>query len=699
MTTEILDSVSTAWLEAYLKLNEDIFNFNMVKPLPSDWIEQTIVLPRETSAFPGNYSFQWSPYMKQIVNHVHPADSVRYITVMKCVQSGATAGLVIPGILYIMSQIPDNILFTGADVQLIKKTITERFDLVIRASRLDHLIRPNVIKRSNNRTGDTAQQKEFAGGTLTGLPTSNPNAIRFYSTKYNFNDDFDTTPQEAGKEGAAEELLEGRQVSFRGNAKTFRISTPTITQTSQIYQSYLLGTQNKWNWPCIHCGLYFPLDIKINCPDGDKAGLVWKLESVSKDLILDSVYLKCPHCRELISERDKFDINQKGEWISSIEKAIERRHESYLIPGLAGFAPWVTIAEKFLKANPPGGKPVLKYLKTFKNLYEGMPFEEMGESPRVTQLMENTCKYHPGVVPDDTCERDVNGKIIMLTLACDINGLMETGINEDIRLDWEILAHTSNGPTYSVDHGSIGTFKRTRDIKKSEEEQRENRLKWTLVEGSMGVNELGERVNNCVWKPFEEIIQKIYLGESGKEYSIHLTAIDTGHGEKYASLFIEKMQQLGLYVYGVKGRTDENGRKLQRDSLPVKRSVERPRTLYILEVDQLKDDLSQMMKLRQGDGGMQPSGFMNFPESRDGKYDLNNYFSHYEGERRKEVLAPGGGVVGFKWEKKNNQVQNHFWDVRVYNIAAPLIWVDLLKQSDPKYKNITWEEAVQLLID
>jgi phage terminase large subunit GpA-like protein len=283
-------------------------------------------------------------------------------------------------------------------------------------------------------------------------------------------------------------------------------------------------------------------------------------------------------------------------------------------------------------------------------------------------------------------------------MACDINGLMELG-NEDIRIDWEILAHTSYGQTYSIDHGSIGTFKRIRDIKKSQVESHENRIKWTLVNGSQATGEDGERITNCVWDPLEEIIEKTYIGESGEEYSINTTVIDTGHGEKHASLFIEKMQKKSTYVYGVKGHVEENGRKLQKDSSPVKRSTERPRMLYILEVDQLKDELSKMIKLRAGSDGTQPGGFMNYPQSRDGKYDHKNYFSHYESEKRNEVKNKGGEVTGYKWVKKNSQVQNHFWDVRIYNNAAPLVWLDLLRQSDPQYKNITWEEAIQLLID
>ena len=75
---------------------------------------------------------------------------------------------------------------------------------------------------------------------------------------------------------------------------------------------------------------------------------------------------------------------------------------------------------------------------------------------------------------------------------------------------------------------------------------------------------------------------------------------------------------------------------------------------------------------------------------------MRSYFSHYEGEKRVEVIK-NEQVVGFNWEKKNSQSQNHFWDVRIYNLAAREIYLDLLRRSDPKMKNLTWSEFCYLV--
>ena len=103
------------------------------------------------------------------------------------------------------------------------------------------------------------------------------------------------------------------------------------------------------------------------------------------------------------------------------------------------------------------------------------------------------------------------------------------------------------------------------------------------------------------------------------------------------------------------------------------------------------------MKLRTGMDGSQPEGFMNFPQPSNGKYTMKSYFSHYEGEKRTEVVK-NEEVVGFNWEKKNSQSINHFWDVRIYNLAAREIYLDMVKQTDTRIKSLTWSDFVELML-
>lgn len=669
----------------------------MSKPPICEWAERTLILPEETTRYPGSLDMDWTPYWREVLGHGHPSSPTRTVSVMKGSQSGYTTNVLIPLMCYVISENPDPILFTAADQNMAAKTIADRLDPVLHASGLSYLIRPHVIKRGNGPTGDTKLDKQFAGGGLTARGTSNPDTFRMFSAKIVLADDWDTAPANVGKEGEPKGLIQGRQTMYGDSALTYFGSTPTRTLTSQILKQYLLGTQKKWHWPCPHCGEYMVMDFRIELGDEKFAGIVWELDRYKK-LIKDSIFFKCPHCEALTNERDKYDLNKAGIWVSQVEQPVEDLHESYSINGLIippGFTNWTTIVQEYLSANPPGERTNAVANTTWLNQRMGLPSEESGEEPRVTELMKNTRTYQPGIVPDLTCAKDGNGRIMMLTLSCDLNGIMKPEL-QDVRLDWELVAHTTTGVTYSVDHGSIGTFKRNVHKTQEERDADGDRVKWTANHG----------IKNSVWKDFEDIMRKIYplesdlqpkAGESKGDdqgRSVDITIVDTGFCNSQAMQFIESIDD--CFIFGVKGRIEKNYRPIIRDTEPVKRSKESPNNLYIIEVNQIKDELAAHMQLREAEDGSFPSGYMNFPEPRDGKYTMKSFFNQYEAERRVEEIH-NGTVVGYKWEKKNNDVQNHFWDVRVYNLVAPLIYFDIFKRSDPaRYKNYSWEDFVAL---
>jgi hypothetical protein len=87
---------------------------------------------------------------------------------------------------------------------------------------------------------------------------------------------------------------------------------------------------------------------------------------------------------------------------------------------------------------------------------------------------------------------------------------------------------------------------------------------------------------------------------------------------------------------------------------------------------------------------------MNFPIPSDGKYLLTNYFSHYEAEHR--VLSAKAGHLSIVWEKKNSNAQNHFWDVRVYNMALRDVVVKLQAQELKLQRSFTWKDFVDLTL-
>jgi len=674
------------FLQNIKEIQEAIFSFNPIKLEPSEWVEQTVYLTSAESRYAGFFSYDRSPYSKEILDNLSPSSDVEMQGIMKCVQSGFTAGVVVNIIAYIMSQNPSQVIFVSGSDQLVRDTIRDRLDPVIQNSgNLKDLIRPNSLKKANHRTGDTDIKKEFVGGALTCL-TYKPSKLRQYSAKIVLADEFDDAPRNNLLEGSIRMLLQGRTVSFGNSKKLCYISSPTTKGVSNIEEVYEMGDKRKWNWICPHCNEYIPILWRIERENGTHGGIKWELDADDK-LIEESVHYECQKCCGKIEYKQKAKLNLTGKWIPTAVP-LRPQYRSYSFNAIcipSGFDDWVTLVNEWILACPKNEPIDIGLLKTFTNTRLGELWEDRGTTPRAIGLMNNVGSYEIGKIPDVTCETDGNGKIALISLCCDLAGIMDMPNKiEDVRIDWEIVAHTSNGQTYSINHGSIGTFKRSRWRNKQDREKESDREMWTFNHG----------LPNSVWNKFKEIIYNSLEGESGMFYDIDITLVDTGNFTKLAYNFITSIKD--RRIFGIKGDTVEKPRANDKNSPVISHSRENKGLLYILDVNMLKEQVAANMALIQGSDGTQPSGFMNFPQPSDGQYNLKNFFSHYESEVRVPVFK-NGVEIGYGWKKKRED--NHFWDVRVYGEASKEIFIADLKLQDPKNRNLTWNLFCDLIND
>lgn len=183
------------WRKRWKEIHEKIYDVNLVKKKPSDWVEENIILPDGVSRYKGPFSYNISPYAKEIVNRIASDDPARVVSIMKCAQIGLTQGLIIPGMAYIIAEDAYPILFMAGDKELAKTSIRERFDPIMQSSGLQGLIRPSVIRAKNQRTGDTDFSKEYAGGRMTVEGTNNVTKMRQISVKHIFADDWEAAPR------------------------------------------------------------------------------------------------------------------------------------------------------------------------------------------------------------------------------------------------------------------------------------------------------------------------------------------------------------------------------------------------------------------------------------------------------------------------------------------------------------------------
>lgn len=649
--------------------------------LPSDFVEDRRIMTSDVSAWAGKFSYNKTPYLKEIVNRLSSNDPARIVAVQKGSQIGFTAGVIEGGIVWIISEAPGPIIFMCGDKDLTREVVEKRLEQAIDSCRIRHLIRPNAQRAGGQRTGDTTSSKEFAGGWLLAEGVNNTNKLRNRSIMYGFIDDFDAADIEHKREGSFRNLIETRFASYAFKMKLFYISTPTIKGQSNIENVFILGDQRYYHVPCPRCGEFIVL--KWRC-DSDfdkntKAGIHFELDEVGK-LIDNAVGYICQKCGEFFKETEKTEMLLHGKWIPTAEPS-EPGYYSYHISSLyapAGMYDWKHYARKFLECYPNGlmNKANVPNLKTFLNLCLGQTYEERGRAPKIMQLALNTRNYKIGEVPCTLSETDGNGRIVMITCACDLNGKVD-----DARLDYEVLAYSETGSTYSIDHGSIGTFQRFLSTEKRELYTYRN----------------NEPLN--VWDVFlKDVLEKTYKGDNGKSFPIYAAGIDTGNFTYYANVFIDTHQDLmqPLFVCGLKGEADKI-RKIGADTPIFKKSSEKAH-LYLLQVNQIKDEIADRVELEwhEGSGLSQPNGFMNFPQPSGNKYTVKDYFSHFESEHKVAELNNDGSEIGHKWQKRHSTVINHMWDVAVYGRALREIFVDLFLKAS-KVKEISWGSFCEMM--
>jgi phage terminase large subunit GpA-like protein len=644
--------------------------------LPSDWAEKNRVMTSDVSPYPGKFKYERTPYLREVVDHLSPNSPARVISVMKGAQVGFSTGTIETGIGWIIDQNPGNILLLTGHPDLAEEAMSGKIDQMIDSCGLRPLIKPNTLRKRNQRTGDTNKSKEFPGGSLVSGSAGNHKLLRQRSVRYGFIDDYEAAKGSTKESGSTKEMIEQRYAAYFQKMKLYFISTPELKQGSNIEPVYLLGDQRKYHWQCPCCSDWIDLRWRHKTEDGDEVGITWKVDENNK-LIPDSVGYICQSCGGFFDDSDKFNLNLNGKWIPTAEPE-SPGWVSYHLSSLyapVGMYDWEYYVRMYLEANPPNGNPIQAKMKTFTNLVLGETWDDVVKKTDAKNLMMNVRPYKIGIIPESLSLKDGNGRILALTMACDLNG-----VEDDARLDWELVAWSESGSSYSVDSGSIGTFVPREGSKK----YKEDRARW-----SYDINS-----SNSVWKDFDILCKTKFMKDTHGGMYPMIIGVDSGHYTKHAYDFIDSTK---TPAFALKGKDVFKYSTIDKDT-PIFRHGQERNKLFIIEVNKVKTHLSDLMQLRwyKDDGDPQPNGFMNFPEPSDGKYGYEKFFKHYESEHSSYDYDKGGVEVKIKWEKKSSNAQNHFWDVRIYNIALRDILASLICQEH-KIKKGTWTEYVEIM--
>lgn len=682
-TIDSWDPAQTLEFEVQLMQILDAAHVQLSAMKPSEWAEENRMMTSDVSPMPGMFRYYNSPYTKPIVDCLDPNHPARVIAIMKGAQIGFTTGVIENGIGWIVAQQPGNILYLVGHDTLVKPT-AKKLDSMIDNSGIRHLIKSSSKRARKMATGDTDKMKEFPGGNLL-LGPANHGMLRNISVQYGFIDDFEKMKSADKSSGSTAEMIEQRFAAYYKKMKLMYISTPEMKKTSNIEPEYLKGDQRKWHIPAPCCGEFIALEWRIESEiePGEMAGITWETDSNGR-VVDDSVGYVCQKCGGFFDDRNKMELIRAGEFRATAEPS-EPGRVSFHISSLYGptyMFDWAHYVRKYIEAFPEDGPVNEAKAKTFMNLVLGKTFEAETQKVSAGQLQKNVRQYSIGTLPEKLSIADGNGKIVMLTMACDLNGQDDSvrdHTRDDARLDWEIVAWSETGATYSIDHGSIGTFI-------PRDKHPEKREWWTYKHGA----------NNSVWPVLQSIMErKFECDTNGRKMKIFISGIDAGFLPNYVYRFIDNCNGNAVALKGDDDADAESlllGTKMNADMKTFRPARERA-NLYLVATNHTKDLLANHMVLKWDPEHhtMQPFGFMNFPIPSNGKYLFENYFSHFEAEHK--VFDNRGK---YRWLKRSQKHQNHLFDCRLYNMVVRDIFLDKLFKSY-KIKNGTWADFVAAL--
>lgn len=361
---------------------------NALKPDPihlsvSEWADERRYLSSKSSAEPGRWKTDRTPYLREPMDSLSPKDPCESVTMLFGAQLGKTeTGLNWIG--YIMDVAPGPLLMVQPNDKMIKQVVRQRLDPAIAES-------PSLsekVSESKSRDGSNSlESKDFTGGIMLMSGAHAPAGLASMPIRYLFLDEVDRYPGDVGGEGDPVNLARARTRTF-GNSKELITSTPTQKGSSRVEMEYSMTDQRHFYVPCPDCGKYQHLKF---------SQLEWDKDTTDGKRIHhpETACYACEHCGSLIPEHKKTWMLEKGEWVPHAPEIKQKK--GYFINSLyspLGWYSWEQIVRDWINAQ---GNPSL--LKTFVNTVLAEPWIEKGEVPDWEAIKRRALSYPFGIAP------------------------------------------------------------------------------------------------------------------------------------------------------------------------------------------------------------------------------------------------------------------------------------------------------------
>ena len=371
----------------------------------SQWADKERRLSRESSAEPGMWRTSRAEYQREIMNALSDPLTER-VVMMTAAQIGKSEiALNIVG--YFADQQPSPILILQPTIEMGESFSKDRLAPMIRDT-------PCLTKKfgdpKSRNSGNTLRHKIFTGGYVTIAGANSPASLASRPIRILLCDEVDRYPLSAGTEGDPLSLVMKRTQNF-WNKKIFLVSTPTLIETSRIYEAFNFSSCEEWEIPCPNCKEYQSYE--------------WQLmiyQNVKEPL------MRCKHCGQVFNETKWKAQQEKGRWLAKYPERVSIRG-FHLNAFASPWAKWSDLIAQYNEALSGGPEKI----KVWINTVLGLPYESSDATVEAERLESRREDYH-AEVPEG---------VLALTAGVD---------TQDDRLECEIVGWGEGKESWGIEY-------------------------------------------------------------------------------------------------------------------------------------------------------------------------------------------------------------------------------------------------------
>jgi len=343
----------------------------------SEWAEKYRVLDSKSSAMPGPWRNDKTPYLVGVMDEFCNFDTEEII-LAKASQLGGTESL-FNMLGWIIQQDPSPAMVVYPTDTLGESISTNRLQPMFRLS--------EPLKERWRENDSTKLELQFDGMYLTLVGSNSPANLASRPVRFLFLDEVDKYPGATKKEADPIKLARERTKTFH-NRKVFMTSTPTL-KSGHIWQALEEADVEKHYFvPCPHCGKMIELKwSQVTFPNEEGMSYMDRAELAN--------YV-CQECGCIITDQDKPQMLRFGEWRTVRQNAALARTVGFWINTLySPFLRFSDIAREFLKS-----KDDPEALQNFVNSWLAEPWEDTKLKTSADTVMDRQTDLPELVIPD-----------------------------------------------------------------------------------------------------------------------------------------------------------------------------------------------------------------------------------------------------------------------------------------------------------